>query len=74
MSNHKDGLPFVFPAKAGTQERELERDVRQWDTRRGWIPAFAGMTVVSQQGLFRFFPPYLGVNWKIACIYRVRLS
>ena len=69
MSNHEDGHPFVFPAKAGTQRRELERDVRQWDTRRGWIPACAGMTMVRQQAPFCFSAPSPGVNWKIASMY-----
>ena len=44
-----DDIPFVVPAKAGTQRRKHLYDVRPCDERAGWIPACAGMTKVARR-------------------------
>ena len=48
-AHHKDGVPRVVPAKAGTQGRKLLCDIRACNERRAWIPACAGMTRLSER-------------------------
>jgi hypothetical protein len=52
MAGHVGGfLYFVIPAKAGTQEHRQSRVfaaiVSNHMRRCSWVPAFAGMTVIS---------------------------
>ena len=46
---HEDGTSRVVPAKAGTHRRMILFDVRPWDSRWAWIPAWAGMTRSTQE-------------------------
>ena len=48
-AHHADGVPWVVPAKAGTQRRRLLCDVGPSDEWRAWMPACAGMTRVSKR-------------------------
>ncbi len=63
---HEDGVPWVVPAKAGTQRRKLLCDVRPCDERRAWIPACAGMTRVSKRAVSLTTSESLPTNCRIS--------